>query len=165
MGKTTLGQALAKEFGWDFCDLDQEWERRQGQSILSFVEQNGLEAFRREEAKLLEEFEANPPQRPTLVATGGGVVDADASFQLLSGSKHPKILIAAEAKTLWDRLEPLAERRKIGDLSNFSRMEELLRKRQPRFEKIASYTVENRDITQALSELRGLLMRLWQDVP
>ena len=165
MGKTTLGQALAQENGWDFCDLDQEWERRQGQSILTFVEKNGLAAFRQGETKLLAELEANPPKRPTLVATGGGVVDADASFQLLSESRHPKILLFTEPKTLWDRLEPLAERRKIGDLSNFSQMEELLRKRQPRFEKIASYTVENRDITQALSELRGLLMRLWQDVP
>jgi shikimate kinase len=164
-GKTSLGKKLAESGGRDFLDLDDVWEKQAGQTILEFVEKNGLEAFRREEEGLLRQVDRGSPAKPLLVATGGGIVSWEPSFEVLRASKFPKIFLRVASKDLWERLSRHPERRKIGDLSDFSRLESLLADREPRLEKIATYTVENRDITQALSEVETLLGRLWQDAP
>jgi shikimate kinase len=154
-GKTTLGKMLAQELGWKFLDLDEEWERRRGQTILGFVDQNGIEPFREEEFELLREAEAL--EEPTLVATGGGLVDHPASLEFLERSPRPKIYLEVEASLLWARLLAQPERRKIGKLTSFESLQALLNFRRPRYEKIATFRVVNRDITQALIETKQLL--------
>jgi XRE family aerobic/anaerobic benzoate catabolism transcriptional regulator len=154
-GKTTLGKMLAQELGWKFLDLDDEWERRRGQSILDFVDENGTEPFRREECALLRETEALT--EPTLVATGGGLVDHPASLEFLERSRNPKIYLEVDASLLWARLLAQPERRKIGKLTSFEALQALLDSRRPSYEKIATFRVINRDITQALTETKQLL--------
>jgi shikimate kinase len=160
-GKTTLGRRLAGVLGWDFLDLDEEWERRRGRTILEFVESQGIAAFRREEELLLAEAERSPNPAGgagRLVATGGGVVDwRPPSREILRASPHPKIWLKADGETLWRRLEAKPERRKIGELSSITALQALLQKREPFYAEIATYTVENQDITQAFIELKRLV--------
>ncbi len=183
-GKTTLGQALKGWNGLQFLDLDAEIERRVGQSILGFVDAQGIEAFRSLEAKLLREIlecqadaaslssstvsgsDLNPvlaPEtKPLLVALGGGVVDGQESFDLLKSCPFPKILLSVSPETLWQRLEPHPDRRKIGKLQTFSDLERLFQKRAPRWKEIATHTLENQDISQGLLGLKKILGSVWQ---
>lgn len=154
-GKTTLGQNLAAELGWDFFDLDQEWERRQGTTILDFVEEFGLQKFRESEYALLRETASLAG--PVLVATGGGVVEFAPSRAFLLTEEAPKIFLDVDADELWRRLEKHPERRKIGGLSTQEAMEKLLLQRLPYYAKIATYRVGNRDITSALIEIKQSL--------
>lgn len=159
-GKTTLGREVVRRLpGWSFLDLDEEFEKREGTSISAFVDAQGTERFRRREAELLREIDEQlGPHR--LVATGGGVVDWGPSRELLAKSHGAKIFLDAPAEALWARLEKEPERRKIGGLTDITAMRGLLEKRLTHYEKIATYRVENRDITQALTELGRLLRSL-----
>lgn len=68
-GKSYLGQALAKQLGFDFVDLDDVIEKKANLSIAEVFEQHGESAFRRLEAEALRSFSAS---QNVVVATGGG---------------------------------------------------------------------------------------------
>ena len=162
-GKTTVGRMLAAQLGWGFLDLDEEWETREGRTIVSFVQDRGEPAFRESEEVILREVEES--FRPGgarerggwLVATGGGVVDSPSSREILVSSPWPKIFLSVEESELWDRLRNSEERKKIGQLNSQAALAERLRQRLPHYEKIATYRVANRDISQSLAELNRLL--------
>jgi shikimate kinase len=67
-GKTTVGRALAPLLGLPFSDLDRVVEERVG-PLLAFVQREGEEAFRAQEAEVLGELLAGPDG---VIATGGG---------------------------------------------------------------------------------------------
>ncbi|MGZ3693760.1 MAG: shikimate kinase [Bdellovibrionota bacterium] len=153
-GKTTLGQAIAAETREQFLDTDEIWEKRSGISINEFVEKNGIEAFRREEEKILRELDANATA--TWIATGGGVVEWDSSLNLLRASKREIIYVKVGAEEAWRRLKDSPERKKIGSLDSLGALSTLLEKRRPLYEEISTHTVENRVITETLARLKQL---------
>jgi shikimate kinase len=157
-GKTSLGRALAEKLQWDFFDSDEIWESRAGKTIHEFVEGSGIEAFRREEESVLRELVAAKENR--VIATGGGWADWPASVDLLARAPGEKIYLEVPAEELWRRLENAPERRKIGDLRSLAAMAELLKKRAPNYEKIATSRVASRDITRALERLVEIANRL-----
>ena len=68
-GKTTFGRALAESAGWHFLDLDSEIERLEGKSAAQIIAEEGEEAFRRIESKVLKSTSA---LKHTVIACGGG---------------------------------------------------------------------------------------------
>lgn len=70
-GKTTIGKQLAKKFGLEFYDCDQELERLTGASVNLIFDLEGEEGFRLREKKLLKELTS---RSGVLIATGGGTV-------------------------------------------------------------------------------------------
>lgn len=70
-GKTTVGRALAALSGRTLVDLDGEIVRRAGRSIPDIFREEGEEAFRDLESRVLAEVCAQSGQ---IVATGGGSV-------------------------------------------------------------------------------------------
>ncbi|ORZ35725.1 EPSP synthase-domain-containing protein [Catenaria anguillulae PL171] len=86
-GKTSLGRAAARDLGYTFLDVDEEFVRRHdGQPIGEYVAAHGGDwsAFRRKEAELLRELVAKCPTQ-TVIACGGGVVETPESRNLLKG--------------------------------------------------------------------------------
>lgn len=156
-GKTTLGRALAQAAGAAFLDLDEEWERRAGESILAFVEREGINAFRREEEGLLREASSRLEREALVVATGGGCVDWQPSRDILLQSRSPKAYLSVPAELLWERLKEEEDRRKIGQLTDIDAMRKLLETRRPFYEKIATFRLESQDIEESLTALK----RLW----
>lgn len=69
-GKTTVGRLLAKRLGLDFVDTDSEFVRVNG-SIARFVEDNGWDAFRDAESRVLEDIAG---KTGLVVGCGGGIV-------------------------------------------------------------------------------------------
>ena len=70
-GKTSVGQLLSRELGYQFVDLDAEIERRRGLTVAEIFETDGEPAFRRLEAAALR---ATAERRDVVVATGGGTL-------------------------------------------------------------------------------------------
>src|SRR5258706_16185807 len=70
-GKTTLGRRLARYFGLEFVDLDEEIERRTGAPVTLIFELEGEEGFRARESAALADMLAGDARA---LATGGGSV-------------------------------------------------------------------------------------------
>ncbi len=155
-GKTTVGRALAAQRNFSFLDLDEEWERREGVSILAYVERAGIEAFRRKEFSLLRSVDEKlqtSAQEGWVVATGGGVVEWPESLALLGASPVPKGYLTAPPEELWARIQHLPERQKIGKIEDFPALRRLWERRLPLYEKIATFRVESRDINESLAQV------------
>ncbi len=69
-GKTTMGKLLAKRLGWEFVDVDEEIERREGMSIPEIFERKGEAYFRDLEMRVLKEISE---REGIVVSTGGGL--------------------------------------------------------------------------------------------
>jgi XRE family aerobic/anaerobic benzoate catabolism transcriptional regulator len=80
-GKSTLGKRLAKELGYVFVELSRVIEQLAGCSISEIHGLYGPQAYRRYERRALEDSLAQNPL--AVLATPGGLVSDDASFQLL----------------------------------------------------------------------------------
>src|SRR5512136_2261829 len=68
-GKTSVGRRLAELLGWTFVDLDEEIEKRAGQSIPEIFRLRGEKHFRSLER---EELERECRGSNTVIALGGG---------------------------------------------------------------------------------------------
>jgi shikimate kinase len=70
VGKTTIGQLVAKKLYRDFIDVDQEIEKRHQMSIPAIFEQMGEDYFRKVERELIVDLCANT--RLKIISLGGG---------------------------------------------------------------------------------------------
>ena len=68
-GKSTVGRRLALALGWDFHDLDDVVEARQGRTIAAIFAESGEATFREIEADVAEE---HLRRQRVVLATGGG---------------------------------------------------------------------------------------------
>lgn len=71
VGKSTVGQLIAKDLGYQFFDTDTLIEQAAKQSIPSIFASQGEAAFRNLESQVLAQL---APYQRLVVATGGGVV-------------------------------------------------------------------------------------------
>ncbi len=68
-GKTTLGKQVAAQLGYDFIDMDDFIEQKQGVTIAQLFAQRGEGYFRELENKAIKELALKDE---TVIATGGG---------------------------------------------------------------------------------------------
>lgn len=84
-GKSTVGEALAEELGWNFLDLDAEIERSEDSSITEIFDTRGEAEFRRiESAALSRCIRSVQLGRPQVVSLGGGALLSDENFNLVT---------------------------------------------------------------------------------
>ncbi len=99
-GKTTVGRIMAKQLGWEFCDLDERIERRQGRSIAAIFRDSGEAAFRHLEHTELRGLLSTVPGRPVVVALGGGTIAHPRNLSLLRRRRFPIVFLDAPVETL-----------------------------------------------------------------
>ena len=80
VGKTTIGRRLAPRLNIPFFDADAEIEKAAGTSISTIFEEHGEAHFREGEAKVIARLLEGPPH---VLATGGGALTTDATFELV----------------------------------------------------------------------------------
>lgn len=86
-GKSTVGRTLAEELGWDFADLDQDIEQREGMPISQIFDSRGEAEFRQAEtAALRERVRSVEGGRPCVIALGGGAFLSEENFQMVSNN-------------------------------------------------------------------------------
>lgn len=96
-GKSSLGQALAKKWKYQYLDLDRAFEKNVQTTIAQFVEIHGWEAFRKKETEILRNLK---PKSKTIISTGGGVVLKKANAPLLKKLGTIVFLESTQSNTL-----------------------------------------------------------------
>lgn len=141
-GKSTVGRILAGLLGFALVDMDERLVAGFGESIEGYVQREGWSSFRRAEADLLATLAAS---ERLVVATGGGVVLAEANRALLA--RHFRVVwLEAGAATVLDRLhrDPRtgAFRPALTELAPDAEVETLLRQREPLYRQTAHLRID-----------------------
>lgn len=99
-GKSTVGRELARRLGWDFVDLDERIEAREGQTVPAIFRDSGEKGFRQAEGRALLEL-TELLKRDTVVALGGGTFAQPSNFEVLR--PWHSIFLDAPLDELWRR--------------------------------------------------------------
>jgi len=129
-GKSTVGKLLAEKTGRKFVDADDEIIHMAGKSIPEIFAEDGEEAFRALETKVLT---ALGKQSGLIIATGGGCVTKERNYELLHQN----------GEIYWIQ-------RKIADLptdgrplSQNNKLEEMYHIREPLYDKCRDWIIDN----------------------
>lgn len=104
-GKTTIGQALAKELSFNVIDTDQWIEEQEKQRISELFQTKGEPYFRKQETNALK---AIAGQR-LIITTGGGIVTKEENRKLMK-EKGKIIYLKCDIEEILRRLEDDATR-------------------------------------------------------
>jgi len=145
-GKSTLGRKLASELNLTFIDLDSFLEEKYFKTIPQIFAEEGEDAFRKKERKVLEEVCGFDD---VILATGGGAPCFFDNMDLMNSAGFC-VFLDVEISSLVNRLihakteRPLIKGKSPEELHEF--IEGLLAKRRPFYEK-ARYILKGSEIT------------------
>ena len=129
-GKSTVGKIIADKTGRKFMDADSEIVKLVGKSIPEIFVQDGEEAFRNLETKVLAELGR---QSGLVIATGGGCVTKERNYNLLHQNGNI-FWIQRKISNLPTEGRPL---------SNQNSLEQMYRKREPLYEQFRDWIIVN----------------------
>ena len=138
VGKSTIGQALARRRGWDFVDSDAVIEGRTGRTVAEIWAVEGEPAFRRLESEVLAE--ALAAGRPSVVAAAGGVV-LDPANRARLRSCEAVVWLRARPETLVPRVAT-GTHRPLLDRDPAAVLARLASERQALYAEVADVTVD-----------------------
>jgi XRE family aerobic/anaerobic benzoate catabolism transcriptional regulator len=138
-GKSSLGSAAAECAGIRFVELDQRVEEVAGMPLADVFTLHGEAWYRRLEREALEKIVAD--RRPLVVATGGGIVMAADTYELLR--RHfVTIWLEATPEDHWNRVVEQGDGRPMqGQPAAMARLREILSERAPLYG-LAHHTVD-----------------------
>lgn len=165
VGKSYIGQRLAKKLNWHFIDLDVLIEQEVGKTIQNIVaSENGWQKFRQIELDCLKKV---IDREEVVIAAGGGVGVNDIVYEdnvtygqlqkdvLLDGENTLKVLVSTDKDTikqrlLEDRVENQDKRPSFNNPNEIIKAEEyiqenlnLLEKRKPLYLQLLDIVIEN----------------------
>ncbi|MEZ5323063.1 MAG: shikimate kinase [Microthrixaceae bacterium] len=179
VGKSTIAAAVAKAAGRELVDLDKLIvaneasairREREGEvggvtrlsSVSAIFARHGEEGFRDREAGAL--LDVTERERPTVIATGGGIVERASNRDLLA-RRCVVVWLSAPEEVVVDRLGRSRTRRPLlrGDAA--SKLHELIERRESLYREVADVHIDldgagrQRSVDIVLGELRrrGLL--------
>ena len=141
-GKTTVGKLLAEKLQWQILDSDIELVNEQGIPISEIVENQGWDAFRRMEKKVIQRLSL---LNRYVIATGGGAVlnDENVSHMKRSGKL---VWLRAKPETVHRRmaLDTSTEKSRpaLTDKGVFAEIEETLKIRDPIYKKAMDVAID-----------------------
>ena len=155
VGKTTIGNQLAKQHGITFFVIDKEIEKKRKKKIADIFQKDGEDNFRKLETKILTTI-----QGKKIVSCGGGLPIYNNNMRFIKKS-GASIYLRASEDELFLRLSkdlkkrPLIENKTNENLRNF--IKETLAKRE-KFYTMADYTIETstlskKDVLQKINAL------------
>jgi shikimate kinase len=147
-GKTTVGQILAQQLGYQFFDTDAVIEQAAGQSINEIFAQEGEAAFRQLETQVLSQLSA---YTNLAIATGGGIVLEQMNWSYL---RHGIVVwLDVPVEHLYDRLKADTTRPLLQSSDPLKTLEAILKQRQHLYQQAdARVTVQPGETPEAIAE-------------
>jgi XRE family aerobic/anaerobic benzoate catabolism transcriptional regulator len=137
-GKTTIGRELARQLHIRFIELDRRIEKAADMSLGEIFSLYGDEHYRRLERETLAQLLAEG--RPTVLATGGGIVTSPDTYAMLKKSAVT-IWLRATPEDHWNRVVRQGDRRPMADHPEaMADLRALLASREPLYAR-ADHTV------------------------
>ncbi|MGB3511232.1 MAG: shikimate kinase [Microcoleaceae cyanobacterium] len=125
-GKTTLGYLLAQQLGYRFLDTDSLISQAAGKSINEIFADDGEEAFRQLETKVLAEISS---YKKLTIATGGGIVINPFNWSYL---QHGIVIwLDVPVEELYRRLQDDRSRPLLQDDDPLGKLHSLFEERRP----------------------------------
>lgn len=134
-GKSTVGSALAQRLGAEFTDTDTEVETRAGKPIGDIFLEDGEEAFRALERKVVEWALAS--HTGVLALGGGSILDPQTRDDLAA---HHVVYLQVEFSDAAKRVG-MDQARPLLAGNPRTKLRKLLEERLPLYEGVASHTV------------------------
>jgi XRE family aerobic/anaerobic benzoate catabolism transcriptional regulator len=143
-GKSSVGAALAKKLGMPFVEVDQEIEQAAGLPLADVFTLHGEAYYRRVEREVLTRLLADP--HPTVLATGGSIVNDPTNFALLKARAHT-VWLRATAEDHWNRVVAQGDQRPMAENPHaFEELKALLAARQKLYAR-ADRTIDTSELT------------------
>jgi len=142
-GKSTVGVILAKRLGYGFVDTDLLIQTSVGKSLQAIINEDGLDAFRRIEEKVLLALD----EKRTVIATGGSAVYSPAAMRSLKQS-GTTVFINSSLQTLQARIADMSTRGMV--ITPGESFASLFIERNPLYRKYADMIIEEQDKTVEL---------------
>lgn len=148
-GKSSIGKLFCRISHCDFIDLDEEIERRRGQSVKEIFAEGGENLFRAIELETLKVvLDAHSEGNcRTVLSLGGGTLTTPEAAALI-GEKTVCIYLRANTDTLVDNLYKYpGDRPMLGDsqsdrASLRARIEEIMARRSDIYKSAADWTID-----------------------
>lgn len=153
-GKTTIGKQLARRLRARFVELDRRIEKAAEISIGELFSLYGEDHYRRLERETLTEVLAE--NRPTVLATGGGIITSPDTYALLAKSAIT-VWLRAAPEDHWNRVVSQGDRRPMADHPQaMADLRTLLARREPLYAK-ANLTIDTsgRSAVEIVDELES----------
>ena len=152
-GKTTFGQAAARQLGWEFIDLDQWIARRFGTPTEIFAAQ-GEPAFRRLETQQLGIVLQS--ERDTVLALGGGTILREENLRQVKACAT-LIWLDTDFDIILSELDG-TDRPLVRDKTT-DQIRTLYDERRPRYAEAADirFAVQHRDYGKVIAELAATI--------
>lgn len=140
-GKTTAGRRAAARLEREFIDADRALEEIADRTIPEIFDTDGEAGFRAIETDVLEELLEH--HQPTVIATGGGVVLAEANRRILRDPSITVVWLDASPAFLASRVEGKPGRPLLaGDEPAAAVLGRLHAERAPLYAEVADITVD-----------------------
>ncbi len=151
-GKTTIGKQLARALHVRFVELDRRIEKAADMTLGEIFSLYGDEYYRRLERETLARLPAE--NRPSVLATGGGIVTSPETYALLKKSAIT-VWLRATPEDHWNRVVRQGDRRPMADHPQaMADLRALLTAREPLYAR-ADHTIETsgRSVRAIVEEL------------
>lgn len=136
-GKSTIAECLAKDYGMERIEMDQELAERERMSISEIFETYGEAYFRDAETRLLIEIQS---EKNKVVSCGGGVVLRDQNLiEMKKGGVA--VLLCAKPETILERVRDNDDRPLLRGNMNVEYITDMLDQRWPKYEQAADLIV------------------------
>ena len=156
-GKTTISRALSRKCAMPWVDTDQEIVARSGREINDIFAQDGEEAFRETETKILLEIARESGD--CIISCGGGIILKEENRRIMK-AYGDVVYLCAKPQTIYERVRYSTSRPLLNGNMNVPYIAQLMEKRLAFYEDAATLTVhvDDREIYQIAGEIRSKLM-------
>jgi len=160
-GKTSVGREIAQRLGIPFYDTDELIQHRTGKTIREIVDEEGWDAFRREERAVIKRL---PSLADAVIAAGGGAI---MDIENRKALKHNGfcIWLTVDVRTIVERMkndrESNGQRPPLSDGGLERETAQILAVRESVYQALADCTVDTsgKEIAVVTDEVYSALVR------
>jgi 3-dehydroquinate synthase len=153
-GKSSVGRLLAARLRLTFVDTDELIARRAGKPVAAIFADEGEAVFRAREAEVARELAG---QSSLVIATGGGMMVAEANVAALAGGNAVICLQASPAEIVRRLQDEQYSRPLIAGDEPAQRVQTLLAQRQSAYARFTSIPTEGKTPEEVATSIAGCL--------